>query len=131
MNEFLQTYGSWIIFGLLMLLMFRMHGGGQGGAHSGGHGCGMGPGGHSDHMNQHGDREDSATDPDISARKQPHQTAIEIARAWPCASETSGPYDDQYPSNIPSEEGNCTGGTTADQPPLQADAKHHQHSSCH
>ena len=30
MTEFLQTYGSWIIFGLLLVLMFRMHAGGHG-----------------------------------------------------------------------------------------------------
>ena len=27
MGQFLQTYGSWIIFGVLMVLMFRMHSG--------------------------------------------------------------------------------------------------------
>lgn len=30
MTEFLQAYGSWIIFGLLLVLMFRMHASGQG-----------------------------------------------------------------------------------------------------
>ncbi len=36
MIEFLQTYGYWIIFGLLFLLMMRIHGS------YGGMGCGMG-----------------------------------------------------------------------------------------
>ena len=34
MAEFLQSYGIWIIFGLLFLFMFRGHGHGMG--------CGMG-----------------------------------------------------------------------------------------
>lgn len=42
MWAFLQTYGSWIIFGALMLLMFRMH--------AGGHGCGG--------MAHHGDEDE-------------------------------------------------------------------------
>lgn len=29
MTGFLQTYGTWLIFGLLLLLMFRMHAGGH------------------------------------------------------------------------------------------------------
>ena len=29
MADFLQTYGGWIIFGLLLVLMFRMHAGGH------------------------------------------------------------------------------------------------------
>ena len=39
MLEFLQTYGTWIFFGLALLFMFRMHSG-RGHAMSGG--CGMG-----------------------------------------------------------------------------------------
>ena len=35
MWEFLQAYGTWIVFGLIFLLMMRMCGGGGGG-------CGMG-----------------------------------------------------------------------------------------
>ena len=48
MWEFLQTYGIWILFGIMFLLMMRMHSGGMrgGGMHSGGMhgggGCGMG-----------------------------------------------------------------------------------------
>lgn len=30
MWTFLQTYGSWILFGVLMLVMIRMHAGGYG-----------------------------------------------------------------------------------------------------
>jgi len=45
MIEFLQTYSSWIIFGLVFLFMMRMHGG-----HGGG-GCGMGS---HDHSNGNG-----------------------------------------------------------------------------
>jgi hypothetical protein len=40
MWEFLQTYGIWILFGIMFLLMMRMH---SGGMHGGG-GCGMGMG---------------------------------------------------------------------------------------
>lgn len=40
MVEFLQSYGIWIFFGLLFLLMMRSHG-------RGGMGCGMG--GHRGH----------------------------------------------------------------------------------
>lgn len=36
MIEFLQAYGSWILFGLFFLVMMRMHGS------QGGMGCGMG-----------------------------------------------------------------------------------------
>jgi len=48
MIEFLQTYSSWIIFGLFFLFMMRMHGG-----HGGG-GCGMS--GH-DHPSDRSDKE--------------------------------------------------------------------------
>lgn len=41
MWEFLQNYGIWILFGILFLLMMRMHGRGM---HGGGGGCGMGMG---------------------------------------------------------------------------------------
>lgn len=37
MFEFVQTYGSWIVLGLLFLVMMRMHG-----SHGGAGGCGMG-----------------------------------------------------------------------------------------
>lgn len=47
MAAFLQTYGSLIIFGLLLVLMFRMHSGG----HAGHGGCG----GMTHHDNQHDD----------------------------------------------------------------------------
>ncbi len=37
MGAFLQTYGVWIVFGIAIILMFRMHGGGgMHGMHSGG-----------------------------------------------------------------------------------------------
>ena len=38
MWEFLQSYGTWILFGLMFLFMMRAHGHGS---HGGG-GCGMG-----------------------------------------------------------------------------------------
>jgi len=39
MLEFVQTYGSWIVFGLLFLVMMRMHGGHGGTGHGAdGHG---------------------------------------------------------------------------------------------
>ncbi len=41
MFEFVQAYGSWIVLGLLFLVMMRMHG-----SH-GGMGCGMGSHDHS------------------------------------------------------------------------------------
>lgn len=41
MWQLLQTYGSWILFGIVFLLMMRMHSGGMHG-HGGGHGMGMG-----------------------------------------------------------------------------------------
>lgn len=40
MWQFLQTYGIWIIFGVLFVLMMRMHSGGMHG-HGMGGGCGM------------------------------------------------------------------------------------------
>lgn len=76
MLAFLQAYGWWFVFGALILLMFRMHGGGmRSGDHSGGYGCGMG---HSDHMDQHGNMEDHVghqegstldSSPETSARR--------------------------------------------------------------
>lgn len=39
MWEFLQAYGYWIVFGLFLVFMLRMHAGG----------CGMGHGQHGDH----------------------------------------------------------------------------------
>ena len=42
MLEFLQTYGTWIVFGIFFVLMLRMHGGG---------GCGMGHQDHTDGTN--------------------------------------------------------------------------------
>lgn len=118
MNEFLQTYGSWIIFGLLMLLMFRMHGGGHGsthgGAHSGGHGCGMEPSEHSDHMSQHSDQRDDGAYQGKSTQEKTRPTAIEIARAWPDTGETSRLSDDQSRSSTSSEEDSSLGVTTAE-----------------
>jgi hypothetical protein len=123
MNEFLQTYGSWIIFGLLMLLMFRMHAGGHGGAHSGGHGCGMEPGEHPDHMSQHSDQRDDGAYQGKSTREKTRPTAIEIARAWPDTGETSRLADDHHASSTSSEEDSSLVATTAEQPHLQAGAK--------
>lgn len=40
MWEFLQAYGYWIVLGLFLVFMLRMHAGG---------GCGMGPGQHGNH----------------------------------------------------------------------------------
>ncbi|MFQ6058532.1 MAG: hypothetical protein ACE5MB_06620 [Anaerolineae bacterium] len=51
MIEFLQAYGSWILFGLFFLVLMRMHGS------RGGMGCGMG--GH-----QHQAEEDQETPAD-------------------------------------------------------------------
>jgi hypothetical protein len=51
MWEFLQNYGIWIVFGVLFLLMMRMHRGGMHGNGMGG-GCGMGM---SHDHNQHND----------------------------------------------------------------------------
>lgn len=53
MIEFLQVYGSWILTGLLFLVMMRMHG-----SH-GGMGCGMG-GGHQHQPDQ--DQEENRSD---------------------------------------------------------------------
>ena len=39
MWEFLQTYGLWIVFGIISILMMRMH---SGGMHGMGSSCGMG-----------------------------------------------------------------------------------------
>ena len=39
MWQFLQTYGPWMLFGLVFLLMMRMHSGGMHG-YGGGHGMG-------------------------------------------------------------------------------------------
>lgn len=50
MWEFLQTYGIWILFIVLFVLMMRMHGGGMHGGGMGG-GCGMGMG-HDQHDQQ-------------------------------------------------------------------------------
>ncbi len=41
MWQFLQTYGIWILFGIVLVFMIRMHSGGMGGMH-GGHGGGNG-----------------------------------------------------------------------------------------
>ncbi len=57
MIEFLQAYGSWILFGALLLIMMRVHGG-----HGGG-GCGMGRGHqHSPDQDEEGS-EDAPTKP--------------------------------------------------------------------
>ncbi len=42
MWQFLQTYGIWIIGGIFLVLMIRMHSGGMGGMHGGGRGMNMG-----------------------------------------------------------------------------------------
>ena len=66
MWEFLQAYGSWIIGGLLLLLMLRMHGGGMG--------CG---GGQSDHAqsappdNPAAQRDGEASEPDKPSAAKP------------------------------------------------------------
>lgn len=66
MWEFLQAYGSWIIGGLLLLLMLRMH--------SGGMGCGAV---HSDHAqraspdNLAAQRDGEASEPDKQSAARP------------------------------------------------------------
>lgn len=44
MWQFLQTYGIWIVFIVVLVLMMRMHGGGMHGGGMHGGGCGMGMG---------------------------------------------------------------------------------------
>ena len=51
MWEFIQAYGYWIVFGLFLVFMLRMHAGG---------GCGAGHGGHG----EHGTTKPTRTDPD-------------------------------------------------------------------
>lgn len=53
MIAFLQTYGIWILFIVLFVLMMRMHGGGHSG-HGMGGGCGMGMSHNEHEHDEHG-----------------------------------------------------------------------------
>jgi hypothetical protein len=106
MWEFLQTYGIWILFGILFLLMMRMH---SGGAHGMRGGCGMG--------------HDQYDEPSDSKRAVPLDEYTDTQRAVPLDAEypdaqhralIPGAYPDAerrtLVREIPAEEENATRG---------------------
>ncbi len=76
MVAFLQAYWGWIVFGALLLLMFRMHSGGHAGSQGGS--CGMG---HSGQMDHYKNTEDQADQPGGFTQKQPPKVSP-ISSEW-------------------------------------------------
>ena len=66
MLEFVQTYGSWIVFGLFFLVMMRMHGG-----HGG---MGHGAGGHRQSSDSHDPAASKVADGQTESRKSSEKT---------------------------------------------------------
>jgi len=98
MLAFLQTYGWWIIFGALLLLMFRMHSGGSHAGHGGGYGCGMGHAGHTEDMDQHGNMEDRGGQQGGFAQDQPPKASAQFNSAWQGnVVESTGSYTHHTP----------------------------------
>ena len=88
MWAFLQTYGSWIVFGLLLLLMFRMHASGQG--------CGG-----MAHYSAHGEETDPLAPPHEGAVVDADPLGGTATSHWPGApaGETATAHDDTHPAD--------------------------------